>query len=144
MEPSFLLSGGNIVTLTAAGDSTDVSLVDYLRLSYQCFSTPDSDTVDLVGAPLQAATVAGFTTPNVRVMDVSQPGAVVELPGQVTSVANRYAVAVNRVPCTRAWARRRRSREHVFAFPGSRRRAPRGSRSTRRRSGTPRATPRTW
>ena len=98
VEPSFLLSGGNIVTLTAAGDSTDVSLVDYLRLSYQRLLYADSDTVDLVGAPLQAATVAGFTTPNVRVMDVSQPGAVVELPGQVTSVANRYAVAVTPVP----------------------------------------------
>jgi hypothetical protein len=98
VDPSFLSPGNNTVSLVALGDSTDVSLVDYARLSYQRLLYADSDTVDLVGAPLQSVTVKGFTTPHVRVIDVSRPDAVVELPGQVANLSDGYAVTATPVP----------------------------------------------
>jgi Peptidase family C25 len=98
VDPSYLIAGNNVVSLVALGDSTDVSLVDYMRIDYQRLLYADADVVDVTAAPLQAVTVKGFTTPHVRVIDVSRPEAVVELPGQVSSLADGYAVTVTPAP----------------------------------------------
>ena len=57
VDPSFLHAGSNSVKLVALGDSTDVSLVDYVRLGYQRLLYADSDTVNLA-ARLTASTTS--------------------------------------------------------------------------------------
>lgn len=98
VDPSYLIGGNNVVSLVALGDSTDVSLVDYVRVNYQRLLYADDDAVEVSVAPLEAVTVKGFTTLHVRVIDVSRPGAVVELPGQVSNLGDGYAVTVTPAP----------------------------------------------
>ena len=117
VDPSFLLPGSNSVKLVALGDSTDVSLVDYVRLGYQRLLYADSDTVNLAASPLQAVTVKGFTTPHVRVIDVSQPSTVVELPGQVARLTDGYAITATPVPVYQSMGPQPPVRQNLlFAF----------------------------
>jgi hypothetical protein len=98
VDPSFLAAGANTVSLVALGGSGDVSVVDSVGVSFQRPFYANSDAVSVVAAPLQAVTVKGFTTPHVRVVDISRTDAVVELPGQVANLADGYAVTVTPLP----------------------------------------------
>jgi hypothetical protein len=98
VDPSFLLDGNNTVNLVALGNSTDVSLVDYARITYVRQLYAAGDSVDFTGAPLQAVTARGFTTPHVRVIDLSIPNSVVELPGAVSQQKDGYAVTATPLP----------------------------------------------
>ncbi len=97
VSPSFLREGGNSVRLVALDGPTDVSLVDYVRLTYRRLAYASGDTVNVIASPLQAVTVKGFTTPQVRVVDVSRTDEVVELPVRVKSLADGYAVTATPV-----------------------------------------------
>jgi hypothetical protein len=88
------------VMLQAQGGSTDVSLVDYLRLTYwRRFAAAHDYLLSTVGTtgegrrPVGTQTLDGFTTPDMRVFDITNPARVRELVGQVTS-GNGHAVTV--------------------------------------------------
>ena len=78
-----LREGSNDVTLIARDGDADVSLVDVLRLSYRHTYRADADilrfTVDASGPVV----VGGFVSPSIRVVDITDPSAVIELTGQV-------------------------------------------------------------
>jgi len=92
VDPAFLREGSNSVKLVALGGSTDVNLVDYVRLGYQRLLYANADTLEIVAPPLQAVTIKGFTSAHARLIDISQTDNVVELPGRVTSMKDGYAI----------------------------------------------------
>lgn len=97
VSQSLLHPGDNAVTLVADGGETDVSLVDYIRLTYWHTYTADQDSLRLTtsSSSPQTQTIRGFSSAAVRVIDVTVPGDVQELIGRVEPDATSYRVTVD-------------------------------------------------
>jgi hypothetical protein len=84
-----LREGDNIVTLVAEGGPTDVSLVDFVRLTYWHTFTADQDALGMtVSVPagsvgVQSQTIEGFSSALIRVLDVTNAGEPQELVGRI-------------------------------------------------------------
>jgi hypothetical protein len=70
---SLLLEGDNRVTLVAQGGDMDVSLVDYIRLTYWHTYTADNDALRFTASGGQQLWVDGFNSSQVRVVDITDP-----------------------------------------------------------------------
>jgi subtilisin-like proprotein convertase family protein len=82
--PHALLRESNTLTLQTSG-SSDVCLVDKLRLTYQRLPQADNDMLSLTARPGAEVTATGFTSSAVRVFDVTDEYAVTELPARITN-----------------------------------------------------------
>jgi hypothetical protein len=88
---SLLKEGENVVTLVAEGGPSDISLVDFIRITYRHTYTADQDVLrmtvgetKLVGPIVQQSqTIDGFTNASIRVVDITNPNEPQELIGQV-------------------------------------------------------------
>lgn len=89
---STIREGENNVRLIAQGGQGDVSLVDYIRLSYWHTFAAEGDELTLVAQGRQQVTVGGFTTDAVRVFDVTNPDAVQELEASINRQKGEYGV----------------------------------------------------
>lgn len=111
-----LVEGANVVTMTAQGTGVDVSLVEAVRVTY--FHQPLADD-NVVRAPVTGlaqgtvVTYGGFSSPEVRVVDVTNPSQPVELLGTVAPYAGGNAVTVRTMPGARTL--------YAFASPAVRR-----------------------
>ncbi len=100
VNAGLLQEGANIVTLTAAGGNSDVSLVDYIRLTYAHSYASDNDALVCTATNTTAIkgnsgqTISGFTSPLIRVIDITDPQMPMELAGQIEATGNEYAVSV--------------------------------------------------
>ncbi|HTG14639.1 MAG TPA: C25 family cysteine peptidase, partial [Blastocatellia bacterium] len=81
LAQSSLREGDNVVTLVATGGASDVSLTDAVRMTYSRSYAADSNQLRFTASGGQQVTLAGFTSAGVRVMDVTDPGAVAEVAG---------------------------------------------------------------
>ena len=92
---SSLVEGTNTVMLAAEGGPSDVSLVDYVRVSYYRTYTADEDSLKMtVPAGTPSQTIGGFSSSMIRVFDVTDPYAIVELAGSINGKSSSYAVTV--------------------------------------------------
>lgn len=92
---SSLLEGQNTITLVAEGGPSDISLVDYVRATYRHAYTAEQDALRMtVPSGTQAQTIGGFTSPKIRVFDVTEPEAVVEVTGVIDKFDSSYGVTV--------------------------------------------------
>ena len=66
-----LNEGINQVRLTPLGGQGDVSLVNYIRISYEHAFTADTDALKLVAAGGEQITLDGFSSKAIRVFDVT-------------------------------------------------------------------------
>lgn len=73
-----LREGENIVTLASSAPA-DVSLTDYVRLTYRRALRADQDSLRFDAEAGTRARVSGFTDANVRVVDVTEASNVIEL-----------------------------------------------------------------
>ena len=94
-----LREGDNTATLVAEGGPTDVSLVDYVRLTYWHRYTADQDalrmTVENQVGPDESQTIDGFGNASIRVVDVTNAGEPEELAGRIEARnAGGFAVTV--------------------------------------------------
>ena len=89
-----LKEGQNIVRLTALGDESDVSLVDFIRVTYPHTYTADSDALRFTAQAGRQLSIGGFTSPGVRVFDVTDPGAVSEVAALAQLQKGGYLVTV--------------------------------------------------
>jgi hypothetical protein len=84
---SQLNEGDNRVTLAATGGPSDISLVDYLRLTYPRAYRAEADrlrcSASITEGPAQ--TINGFSSANARVVDITDPSAVEEIAGRVSA-----------------------------------------------------------
>lgn len=112
-----LVEGVNTFRLASVGAGYDVSLVGAIKVGY--FHLPLADDNQLRTTVASAGqggawTAAGFSSPDVRVVDVTNPAQPVELLGTVVPAPSGHAVSVRSLPGSRT----------VFAFAGSRVRRP--------------------
>jgi hypothetical protein len=91
VSQSLLVEGDNQVTLVAQGGDMDVSLIDYLRLTYWHRYTADSDTLRFTATGGQQLLLAGFSSSQVRVVDMTDPRMVREVAGKVKPQGSGYA-----------------------------------------------------
>jgi len=90
---ALLREGANVVTLTAAGGDSDISLVDVLRMTYAHSYRADNDSLSFsVGN--RSAAVSGFSSAAIRVIDVTNPGAVQELAPKITNSGGSYGFTI--------------------------------------------------
>ena len=83
LSPSFLSAGANQVRLTAQAGERDISLVDYLRMTYWRRYTADRNILWLTASGYQQVTIDGFSQPDIRVMDITEPDSVREVKGVI-------------------------------------------------------------
>jgi hypothetical protein len=88
-----LQEGQNTVRLIALSGPSDVSLVDYLRLSYERSYTADN-LLKFTAAANQSVTINGFSAPAIRVIDVTDANAPQEVSGAVKRQADGYAITL--------------------------------------------------
>ncbi len=94
---SMLLEGENLVSLVAQEGPADVSLVDTIRLTYWHTYAADEDTLHFTATGEQKISVDGFSSPQVRVVDITHPQEVQEIKAEVKVEDEGYAVTF-RVP----------------------------------------------
>ncbi len=94
VRQSQLHEGLNQVTLTAQSGPSDISLVDYLRLTYQHSYNADSDTLRLTASGNQVVTINGFTGTQIKVIDITDPNSPEELLGEVQQQRRGYGITV--------------------------------------------------
>jgi hypothetical protein len=96
---SDLLEGYNLVTLASEGDETDVTLIDYIRITYRHTYTADNDALKFTAPGGRTLSLKGFTNPNIRVVDITKPEAAFETSGTTELQETGYA-ATFKVPGT--------------------------------------------
>ncbi|HKO60900.1 MAG TPA: C25 family cysteine peptidase [Pyrinomonadaceae bacterium] len=70
---ALLQNGNNVVSLQSSNGPADISLIDWVRLSYPHRYRADANSLRFTAPGGQAVSVGGFSTPNVRVIDVTNP-----------------------------------------------------------------------
>jgi len=83
-----VVSGANTVTLTASGD-LDISLIDHLTLTYEHSYRADNDALQFSAASGSQVMINGFSNPQVRMVDITDP-APVELTVKVQASAGGF------------------------------------------------------
>jgi hypothetical protein len=98
---SLLREGDNQITLASEGGASDISLVDYVRVSYWRRYVADHDVLWLTASASNGTTqtITGFTSPLIRVFDVTDANAISEIAGQIGAPTGDkgqgYAVTVS-------------------------------------------------
>lgn len=91
---SLVHPGPNTVTLLPPNDAQDLSEFDFARLTYQHLGRADANRMQFQALAGQAVTVGGFTTPRIRVLDITKPHATPQLAPLVKPDGSGYAVTV--------------------------------------------------
>ena len=92
---NWLNEGQNTVSLTAVGGDQDVSVIDFVRLTYWHTFKADSDLLEFSAEGKQQITIDGFTTSNIRIVDITKPEAVIEIPGTIQPEPNGFSITAN-------------------------------------------------
>ena len=92
---SLIKEGQNNVTLTSQAGESDVSLVSSIRLTYRHAYTADDDALRFTASKKQQVTIDGFANNSIRVVDVTNPDAPLEVQGRVEGRGNGFAVTIS-------------------------------------------------
>lgn len=92
VSPGILKDGDNVFTLVGEASNRDISLVDYIRVSYQHKYVSDQDALRATATGPQS--IDGFSNGAIRVFDITDPGSVVKLAGTIGLAGDKYAVGV--------------------------------------------------
>jgi uncharacterized repeat protein (TIGR01451 family) len=91
---AMLRAGVNDVSLVAVASSLDISFTDYVRLTYPHTFAADADVLRFPVPGGREATVTGFSTPDVRVLDVTDPAQPLEVEAKMTASGGSYSLVV--------------------------------------------------
>jgi uncharacterized repeat protein (TIGR01451 family) len=89
--------GANTVTLTAQAGEDDLSLVDYIKLTYPHTYTAESDALEFTAEAGDQVVVRGFRRPPTRWLDITNPAEPVWLIPRVRSDSGNYMLE-GRIP----------------------------------------------
>jgi hypothetical protein len=95
VDQSLLREGENVVRLSPLGGQSDISLVDYLRVSYQHAYIADGDSLKLPAAGKEQISIDGFASKTIRVFDVTDANSPQELIGKIDQTKNGYRVSLS-------------------------------------------------
>ncbi len=100
--PSGVLTNGtNTVTLTAQLGDNDLSVLDYINISFPHTFTAESDSLRFKANAGESVTVGGFVRPPSRVIDITDAARPIEIKFRTTTRSEMYALHAN-VPWTSA------------------------------------------
>jgi hypothetical protein len=99
ISQSLLEEGENVVTLEAWGGEMDASVIESIRLTYWHTYTAEDNGLRFKAQGGDFLTVNGFSYPRIRVIDITEPGELIEVIGKVESKKGGYAISF-RVPGT--------------------------------------------
>jgi hypothetical protein len=91
---SVLIDGDNVLRLVALGGDDDISLIDTTCLTYQHAFTADADQQWLTLDAGISATLGGFTSSSIHVVDVGDPSDVHELIAQPIPAGSLFSVPI--------------------------------------------------
>jgi MYXO-CTERM domain-containing protein len=94
-SPSAVLEGVNQITLVGNGDAPDDSLLAAVEIDYPHLLMADGDRLDLTAPPATRLALGGFSSPDVRVVDVTDPDSPVELVTGVSFDGAAYLISVS-------------------------------------------------
>jgi len=94
-----LVSGTNSLTLTAQLGENDISLINYINVSYRHTYTAEGDQLKFSARAGAAVMVTGFTQPPTRLIDTTNPQQPVAVAFQTSRVDGAYAL-MTQVPWT--------------------------------------------
>lgn len=92
--PIALVNSENEIALTSRGGPSDISLVDYIRLTYRRIYRAENNWLRFSAQGNQQVTIDGFGGPDIRVVDVTHPNSVSEVAGSVKKTDAGYAMEV--------------------------------------------------
>jgi hypothetical protein len=92
LPATLLKDGANTVRFTPIGGPSDVSLVDFIRISYQRSYTADNNFVRFTVPGSVQVSIDGFTSASIRVVDVTDANSPREMIGAVEKGRAGYAV----------------------------------------------------
>lgn len=97
ISQSALREGSNQVQLIGPPGFTDISLAEYVRLTYSHTNAADANALRFPATGAQQVTLTGFTSSSVRVIDVTNATLVQEIDGVVATKADDggFVVAFN-------------------------------------------------
>jgi hypothetical protein len=90
---SSLIEGGNQITFAAQG-SGDVSLVDYVKVTYAHTYAADGNLIFASQTGIQPVKVTGFITSQVRAIDVRNPNQPMEITGTIDQESTGYSISI--------------------------------------------------
>ena len=91
---SLLVDGDNIVSLRSHNGESDVSFIDWIRLTYAHRYIADNDALSFSAPAGRIARVDGFSTSNLRVIDVTNPSSPTELQPIIETSKSGYSLRV--------------------------------------------------
>ena len=94
VEPSLLQNGSNIVTLTALNGDNDVSLVQSIALHYAHTYAADADWLRATAYAGSELHLTGFTNPQIRVFDITDPLNISELAAKISPESGAYGATL--------------------------------------------------
>ncbi len=95
LPPGLLLPGENHIGLSAQNGEDDISLLEYLRVSYWRNLYADDDYLPITVDGNQSITVGGFKSSAIRVIDITDPDAPTELLGNIAPKEGLFAITVS-------------------------------------------------
>lgn len=90
-----LQQGSDTVTLTSQNGEEDLSLVDHITLTYPRTYKAESDTLKFTAQGGDLVTVNNFQQTPTQVLDITNPGAPLELPFRVRTQSGNIALDIN-------------------------------------------------
>jgi uncharacterized repeat protein (TIGR01451 family) len=95
VESSLLLEGHNTVTLTALEGDNDVSVVKSIELHYPHTYAADADWLRAIAPAGSSVQIIGFTSPQIRAFDITDPVNIFELTGKISFANGSYQIGLN-------------------------------------------------
>ena len=94
VDPSLVLDGENTVTLTALNGDNDVSVVQSIQLHYLHTYSADAGWLRGTANSGSEVHISGFSSPQIRVFDITDPLNISQLHGQVALDSGAYTISV--------------------------------------------------
>jgi hypothetical protein len=91
---TLLKEGDNEVSLVSRNGDLDISFIDSIRLTYPHKYRADNNALSLSVTGGQAVRVSGFTSPNIRVIDITDPSWPTEFATGASPLQQGYSVTV--------------------------------------------------
>lgn len=89
-----LIDGSNTLKLVSASGESDISLIDYVRLTYGRAYRAQNNALIFTSQHIAPITVSGFTNPQVKVFDITDQSAIEQLSVKVVQKGAEYLVKI--------------------------------------------------
>jgi uncharacterized repeat protein (TIGR01451 family) len=94
LPPSAIRAGHNEVVLAGSDGYSDISFVDYLRLTYSHTYAADANVLRFPATGSRETTVSGFSGSDIRVLDITDPYNPEEVDSRIVAGSGGYSLAV--------------------------------------------------